>query len=177
MDEVDVFFEENVKTNIYSDIECMIHHGLNFSIAALLAAYTEIIGAVYNENIGEEGRGRCNYETILNKMGYSNVITDFQSILHNNPYKIIRCGLLHQYVIKYKAKVHSENDNCISGILIKNDIITICNRRYFEDFKKAINEIIDEMQTNPEKKMRMNEQFRENQINLSMTSGQSQGRF
>jgi len=167
--EIDEFFEKNVKQNMYQDIECMMCHGLNFSVATLLAAYTEIVGAVYQEQIGNTRNLECYYNSMLITMGYGSVITEFQNKYGNNltPYIVIRCGLIHQYNTKKDANIHSEYDDCKIGIYFNEDLLTICNRKYFEDFKTAVDKIIKCMNEDMEKKNRMNDRFKRNNIDMS----------
>jgi len=170
VDNIDYFFQTLVKSYMYADIECMMEKGLNFSIAPLLASWTEIIGSVYKENIGSKGKSRENYNTFLKKMGYSEVIEEFNNKFGNEPYDIIRCGLIHQYIIKKKANIHSNLDDCKKGIYLKEDEIVICNRKYFEDFKKAIDNVISEINGDSEKRGRINNRL--GGINLAQTSGE-----
>ncbi|MFA5868479.1 MAG: hypothetical protein WC941_02115 [Candidatus Bathyarchaeia archaeon] len=167
--EIDEFFEKNVKQNMYQDIECMMCHGLNFPVATLLAAYTEIIGAVYLGRIGVHHDLWCNYNEMLVQMGYGQVITEFQNKFGNRgtPYEIIRCGLIHECMTKKDSNIYQKYDGCRIGIYIDNDVIKICNERYFEDFKKGVDKIIEDMNKNPDKKQMMNNQFINNNITMS----------
>jgi hypothetical protein len=98
--EIEGFFEKYIMENMYNDIECMLRCGLNFPLVMVLAAYTEIVGSVYNENIGLPYKGGCNYHKMLELMGYTEIKDVFKSeyrtiIKDENertPYKIIRCG-------------------------------------------------------------------------------------
>jgi hypothetical protein len=58
-------------------------------------------------------------------------------------YRNVRCGLAHAYMIEGNASIIIQGGNC--GILYDgiSDSYTFYVRRYYEDFKTAVNEYIE----------------------------------
>jgi hypothetical protein len=67
-----------------------------------------------------------------------------------NIYRDVRCGLAHAYLIEQNAYIVIEGGNC--GILYDEESkqYTFGVKRYLEDFKKAVGNYIDGLETGAE---------------------------
>lgn len=90
-----VWLEKYIENFMFHDVQVCLDGDANFAAALMLSVYTEFIGGLINGTVSDnEGVGRENYKTFLNKMGY------IDSSKNTRYYYKIRCGLAHQYFIK-----------------------------------------------------------------------------
>jgi len=130
---------EKIIEFIKADLDGCLKGGVNISLALILSAYTEFFGHLLT---GNDKNGES-YEEWLKYMG-----DPYKAILDSgvNLYKIIRCGLVHEYTIKKSACIGTEKD--FQGIEVKDDVIYFNNQQYTQDFIKSIEKYYKDIQTN-----------------------------
>lgn len=138
---------EEFRQYLIHDLEKAVDGDANYLAALGLAVYTEFLGGLYRCT-HDDGEAKSNYNEGLRKLG--NEYEELYTSRGNAMYYRVRCGLVHEYLIKKTAKVsmsESSPNNC--GIVIETDD-TICFyvRQYLEDFKQAMEDYINEMRTN-----------------------------
>ncbi len=128
------------------EIDIAIKEKANYLAALGLSAHTEFLGGLYRFKL-EERNSKQNYDEGLKRLGseYNNLLKK-----HCNVYDRIRCGLVHEFFIKGTAIIWLEKQpqyNC--GIeFSSDDCISFYARKYFEDYKKAVDAYIEEMKKN-----------------------------
>jgi len=141
-DAVDKWYDEIVMGMMDHDLRVAIENKANFLAALGLMVYTEAIGGVVTGHLGEDGHVRENFEAALPWLGPSYVETD--AFLKRKSrsgkdglYKVVRCGLAHEYFIKGAATIwrHAENPRPPCAILVelKSGQIHLIADTYRED--------------------------------------------
>lgn len=138
---------EQFRQYIIHDLEKAVEGEANYLAALGLAVYTEFLGGLYRCT-HDYGNAKSNYNEGLGKLG--NEYEELYNSQGDAMYYRVRCGLVHEYLIKDTAKVSMSErspNNC--GMVIENNN-TICFYviPYLEDFKQAMEEYINEMRTN-----------------------------
>jgi len=129
------------------DINAAIDGEANYLVALALSSYTEFLGGLYRCRI-REGQAKKNYNHGLKKLGgeYIRLLDGHGS----DVYSRVRCGLVHEYFIKGLAKVWmSEPAPTDCGIEFGSDgSINFYVVQYFDDFQRAIDEYIRQLNKN-----------------------------
>jgi hypothetical protein len=114
----------------------------NFMLALVLCSYTEFWGKLM---LPSQRCKKC-FDAFFCKLG-----TKYADVINQDIYDKIRCGLVHEYLIKGNAKIVIEGGDC--GIIYdgRTKMYTFCVRRYLEDFKFAVNNYIGELKTDLDK--------------------------
>ncbi len=150
-DVVDKWYSEIVKGMMDHDLSVAIENKANFLAALGLMVYTEAIGGVVTGYLGVDGRSRQNFEAALPWLGPSYVQTDAllkrqSKTGRDGLYKLVRCGLVHEYFIKGAATIwrHTEEPRPPCAILIEqNGRIHLIADMYREDLMAAATRIRD----------------------------------
>ncbi|MGB6530546.1 MAG: hypothetical protein WBF33_20770 [Candidatus Nitrosopolaris sp.] len=125
---------DKIKEFMFADIDktiSLIHSDIgapNFMLALVLCSYTEFWGKLM---LPSQECKKC-FEAFFRKLGTKYVeVMDHRD---TNIYGRIRCGLVHEYLIKGNAKIVIEGGEC--GIIYDENTktYTFHIRRYLEDF-------------------------------------------
>ena len=114
----------------------------NFMLAMVLCAYTEFWGKLMRP--GKEDK-QC-FDTFFCQLG-----TKYQEVMNHpntNIYGRIRCGLIHEYLVKGNAEITIEGGECGIEYDGKTKKYTINIKRYFQDFRVAVDLYIMELEKN-----------------------------
>lgn len=117
----------------------------NFLLALGPCCYTEYWGKLL---LGIEGndKGRAAFEAFLKRLDCDY----YQGLLQGlNIYGDIRCGLAHSYLIEGKSSMIDTGDSGCHGIEYDKGY-TFWIRTYFEEFKKAVNCYIQNLENGTE---------------------------
>lgn len=132
----------------------------NLLIALGLSCYTEYWGKV---SLGiARGDSRLCYESFLCRMGIK-----YQQLIDNNDfdtYEKIRCGLVHSYLIETNCEINLRRGDCGITIDHKNDKYVFNIITYFEDFKTAVNNYIQGLESGIEDIAKMEKAIRNKPI-------------
>jgi hypothetical protein len=142
---------EKIKKFMFADLDKTIalvssdRGAPNFMLALVLCSYTEFWGKLM---LHSEDEKKC-FDAFFCRLG-----TRYEELIENTDagiYGRIRCGLVHEYLIKGNAKIVVEGGDC--GIIYdtKTKTYTFCIKKYLEDFKFAVNNYIEELKTDLEK--------------------------
>jgi hypothetical protein len=139
---------EKIKEFMFSDLDKtieLVHSDKgapNFMLALVLCSYTEFWGKLMLPS----GKDKECFEAFFRKLGtkYEEVMND----PNTNIYGRIRCGLVHEYLVKGSSKIVIEGGDCGITYNNKTRIYTFYIRRYLEDFKFAVNIYFHELRTN-----------------------------
>jgi hypothetical protein len=122
----------------------------NFMLALVLCCYTEFWGKLML--YPERDEKKC-FDSFFCKLGLK-----YCDLIYNSDagiYGRVRCGVVHEYSIKTKADSESmiviEGRDCEIVYDKKTQNYTFCVRKYFEDFKIAVNNYIEELKTESDK--------------------------
>jgi hypothetical protein len=134
-----------VKQFMFADIEKSLkiaenpHIGTpNFLLALGLCCYTEYWGKLV-KGIAQ-GQSKVCFEEFFRRLGYG-----YKKLLDDgvNVYWEVRCGLAHSYMIEENARIVINGGDCGIHYDPKSHYrYTFYVRRYFVDFKRAVNEYI-----------------------------------
>ncbi len=112
----------------------------NFLVALGLLCYTEFAGSL----IPSVGSGsRTKFDTFFDRLGEG-----YRSLRgSHNVYNIFRCGLAHEYFVKKNCTVSvTATPNGSPGVgLQSNGSYYFANSNYFNDFKKAFEDLEREL--------------------------------
>jgi len=124
---------------IKEDTQGCLNYGVNVSLALILSAYTEFFGHLLTGNSSSGD----SYNAWLRFMGtpYSTLLDKGHDLFDD-----IRCGLIHEYTIKRRAHILTENDGS-PGIEIEGDIIYFNNYQYQKDFIDSIDRYREKIKT------------------------------
>jgi hypothetical protein len=114
----------------------------NFMLALVLCAYTEFWGKLICP--GKDDK-QC-FDTFFCQLG-----AEYNEVMNHpntNIYGRIRCGLIHEYLIKGNAEILIEGGECGIKYDVKTKKYTINIRRYFQDFRVAVDLYIVELENN-----------------------------
>jgi hypothetical protein len=122
----------------------------NFLLALGLCCYTEywgkLVEGISKQLESKKGIARKSFETFLKRMDckyYTNLLENKKTI-----YRDIRCGLAHMYLIENAERATIDSGNLGShGIEynITQDYYILWIRRYFEEFRIAVDFYISEL--------------------------------
>jgi len=125
------WLEKFVEQFMFHDVQVCLDGKANFAAALTLSAYTEAIGRLINGNLTDEKGSFVNYITFLKRMGYSEV----EAATY---YKVVRCGLAHQYFIKGEHTISPFSIfTSPKGIHEQNGVVYFFTETYFDEFKVA----------------------------------------
>lgn len=124
---------------IKEDLKKCIDCGVNFGLALLLSAYTELFGHLLTGLSGSGSDGKS-YNAWLRYMGepYSKILDGGVDL-----YGKIRCGLIHEYTIKDNACIFTEKGP--AAIEIKDGVIRLNNWEYYQDFIKSLDRYLNDI--------------------------------
>jgi hypothetical protein len=155
---VDFFFSEYVFGFIFSDIQREIdlaregRGGGNFLSALGLLCCTEVLGGFITGS-WELGMSKKNFDSFFDRLG-TEYETFRQNILPDDPYRLFRCGMVHQYGMKGPGKIMMLKRKETCGVWKDNTDgrYAFSVEKYFEDFSAAGRKLYEELmaQTNPE---------------------------
>jgi hypothetical protein len=79
------------------------HDAGNFLCALALLCYTEVLGGIRRGTLAS-GNGRTNFECFFRELG-----PEYERLLDDgvDAYRLFRCGMAHEYLIKGRATVSS----------------------------------------------------------------------
>jgi hypothetical protein len=123
----------------------------NFMLALVLCCYTEFWGKLLN-GVSSPMKGDLPrfYNDFFVRLGsrYQDLHERLERSDSNKVYYEIRCGLAHTYLVEGNAKILMEGGH--SGIEYdeKTKTYTFYIKRYFEDFKFAVNKYIMDVMSN-----------------------------
>jgi hypothetical protein len=150
--EIDVFFTEYVFGFIATDIRREIDQARsgktagNFLCALGLLCYTEVLGGVKRGTLAE-GQGKANFNAFFADLGqgYADLLDSGVDV-----YKIFRCGMAHEYLVKSPAMVSMLKNTEPAGIAVDvSGHYHFCVERYYEDFIAAARRLESVLRENP----------------------------
>ena len=135
---------------MYDDIDKAIKEAANYLVALGLSTYTENLGGLYcgdlKNNLGDH------YIEFIKKYfpsPYAAVDTKLKTLSKGGLYKVVRCGLVHEYFMKVESTVTISGVNQAScGIVYdtsKKPSLEFIVDKYFEDFKNAFERYRDDL--------------------------------
>ena len=140
------------------DIEQCIKARANYSVALLLMTYTEILGGLLTGNLGLVGHSKSNFNKGISQLAWVDDLgyyKNFRAVVKEKGewkkydiYKLVRCGLVHEYFVKGGGIVHNNSDavdHCNAedaGIGWINHrgkrVLRFHNNAYYRDFREGI---------------------------------------
>ena len=150
--EIADYFNKWVFGAMFGDTEKIINSGCNLPAALCLSTYTEVLGGFLRGKLGADGESRLNYEAFLHYLGDEYVKIDHELSQHGGLYRMIRCGLVHEYFPKDSSGVARATDPPIErgGILRLQNQVYVILRVYLEDFKRGAKKYFDELSSSPD---------------------------
>jgi hypothetical protein len=118
--------------------------GPNLAFALVLSEYTEILGGFVR---GKFNHRECaaNYRRFLEYMGEYYVQLNKKICL----YKVVRCGLAHEYLMKGPSTVvWRRSDHSQMGLYIDNGRIIFNCEAYFIHWKTAVSQYFRDLKNN-----------------------------
>jgi hypothetical protein len=143
-------FMDILRAYTFNDIARAIQGSANYLAALGLSTYTENLGGLYCGDL-QTAMGK-HYTSFIKKyfpQSYMQVDSQLQASQKGNLYKVVRCGLVHEYFMKVSSSViigGSSQPTC--GILYnpsKQPSLEFDVNKYFDDFKKAYNDYYDDV--------------------------------
>lgn len=135
------------------DIQAAIDGKANYLAALGLSTYTENLGGFLNGNF-DKHNSAVNYTKFFSYFPSSGLYTTLDSTLKSSPlleglYKVVRCGLVHEYFMKADSQVTTGVPSPTScGIVyhpLKSPQLTFYVDTYFDHFKIALKKYHDEL--------------------------------
>jgi hypothetical protein len=120
----------------------------NFMLALVLCCYTEFWGKLLNGvSNPEKGELPGFYNDFFVRLGsrYQDLHDRLGRSDTNKIYYEIRCGLAHAYLVEENAKILIEGGHTGIDYDERTKTYTFYIRRYFEDFKFAVNKYIADL--------------------------------
>jgi hypothetical protein len=120
-----------IEDYMFGDIDRVISldRSVSFLIALSLSTYTEVLGGLVMGKIAKGNPSYVNYKTFLMRMCYS----EYECKRY---YGKVRCGLVHQYVVKHNSTIGMYLGNT-RGIEERNDHVYFDVKLYYDELKKA----------------------------------------
>jgi hypothetical protein len=144
---------DTLRDYMYNDIQGAIKVDANYLAALGLSSYTEHLGGLYLGDL-TSGNSKKNYTGFIMDFFpgsmYKTVDTQLQSL--GGLYKVVRCGLVHEYFMKaYSAvSISGSSSNCgISYDIAHKPHLEFYVDVYFNDFKSAFEKYYDELIKGP----------------------------
>ncbi|MBI2846858.1 MAG: hypothetical protein HYX82_03155 [Chloroflexi bacterium] len=135
-------FVSKIEAFMVNDLQTVISGKANFLSALGLLDYTEIVGGLVTGKL-ISGPKTCNFKAFLKYLGKPYLDLDANFDIYGR----VRSGLVHQYLLNQQGTIRMgirHDDIC--GIIIKDDgWIEIVVEKYFDDFKKAIQNYKDDL--------------------------------
>jgi hypothetical protein len=150
--QIDIFFTEYVFGFIATDIRREINqarsgkNGGQLPLRARLLCYTEVLGGIKRCTLAQR-QGRANFNAFFSELGegYVDLLASGVDV-----YKIFRCGMAHEYLIKSPAMVTMLKNTEPAGIAVDvNGHYHLCVERYYEDFVAAARRLESDLHANP----------------------------
>jgi hypothetical protein len=143
-------FMDTLRRYTFNDINKAIQESANYLAALGLSTYTENLGGLY---CGDLQTQLSNHYISFIKKYFSPCYTDvdqqLQTLQKGGLYKVVRCGLVHEYFMKIESSVTIGGTNQAScGImydLSKYPPLQFIVDKYFEDFKEAFRKYSDDL--------------------------------
>jgi 3-isopropylmalate/(R)-2-methylmalate dehydratase small subunit len=163
-DDLDIaasFYKEIVEGFIFHDIQAAIDGKANYLAALGLVCYTEFLGGLARGTFSLRDN-RCNFECFFDRLGQGYKAFrqnhDAEAPERGKVYHIYRCGLVHEYLIKIKSPHQSAtvfmsdtSSKLPIGVGLKQDGgYYLVVETYFRDFKKAAEQLLEEVKTDPD---------------------------
>ena len=149
---IDAFFAEYVFGFMATDVGREIERARagqdagNFLCALALLCYTEVLGGIRRGTLAP-GNGRQNFERFFRELGpaYGRLLDDDVDV-----YRLFRCGMAHEYLIKGSATVSMLKGVEPAGIAIApGGHRYFCVERYFEAFAAAAARLHEDLSEMP----------------------------
>ncbi|HEV7495721.1 MAG TPA: hypothetical protein VGO10_18240 [Baekduia sp.] len=138
--DIDSFFREYVFGFMIADVRREIDRAAagesagNFLCALGLLCYTEVLGGVRRGTLAQ-GESRANFDSFFRELG-----APYASLLDegHNVYKLLRCGMAHEYLIKGVATISMLKGVEPAGVAVAPEgRWYFAVERYFEAFEVA----------------------------------------
>ena len=135
---IDDFFTRYIYGWMFEDIEKMIKAGLNYPAALCISVYCEVLGKLYTQDFSK-GKNKEKFESFLPFLGQEYVNVD--NALKKNCdslYGRLRCGLVHDYLLKSEDIVSTRLYNGQSeGVIynVKKDSFILGLYNFYRDFR------------------------------------------
>ena len=152
-DELSAYFDEVIDRIVYPEIERCIKSDARHIAALALLSYTEFIGALINGHLGSRGTSECDFNTALEyfSTGYRDADSELKveyvngngsKLTDEGIYKIFRCGLTHEGLIKGSSGVSNDpNGRCNNmriGVAVISNVLRINNEGESEESEEKI---------------------------------------
>ncbi|MGC1132361.1 MAG: hypothetical protein WA941_06035 [Nitrososphaeraceae archaeon] len=141
---------DTIRKYMFDDIQVAIDGKANYLAALGLSTYTENLGGLYCDDL-QRGSGN-HYISFINNYFpkcYGQVDNQLRATSKGSLYKIVRCGLVHEYFMKAESTVTIGVSSKVScGIIYdpsKRPALLFVVDIYFEDFKKAFSDYYNDL--------------------------------
>jgi hypothetical protein len=149
-------FMDTLRGYMYSDIERAIKIKANYLAALGLSTYTEHLGGLYLGDLSS-GNSKKNFTGFIMNFfpGDMYKIADTELAGLGGLYKVVRCGLVHEYFMKtYSTVTISDGVNSKCGVIYDpthTPQLEFHVDKYYADFNYALKVYYDELTgtTNP----------------------------
>ena len=153
------FLQRVIRGVMYHEISTAIRCLLRPLVALALLDYSEIVGGWKTIHLGDQNWSRRNFDAFFEVMKrvnplYANFEKELETkrmhLKDRSVYSVVRCGLVHEYLIKGgKTLIQSDPSDpdgrgeglgtppC--GLYFEDDRLVLDVNRYFRDFQLAVN--------------------------------------
>lgn len=165
--EIKGFIEKYVKEWMFRDIEQGIKNNSNFLVALGLMTYTEILGGVIRciqddavcDKVFARGNSKINFNACFKELGNC-----YEKVAGEDPYINVRSGIVHQYFIKFKGAIVTNNQGDPDGLsntyssecgLYKgpDGRMNLITNIYFRDLRNRVDMILQNLDKTSSKKI------------------------
>lgn len=153
-------FRRIFKDSVQHDIDEAIKGKANYLAALGIFSYIEFLGGLLTGKAGIRGESEPNFQEAVKqfppeykKLDQRLRVVDAEGKPHQGLYGILRCGLVHEYMIKGGGIIYNKPDGPIAdhtGIWFEqlpNGRTGIClfNNEFFRDFRTTIDQISEQL--------------------------------
>jgi hypothetical protein len=153
--EVESTFNTIFHDFIKHDIQAAIEGRANYLAALGIFSYVEFLGGLLSGHSGIINKAKGNFNEAIRhfppeyqKLNDELKVVDAEGLTHEGIYGIIRCGLVHEYMVKGGGTVYNNPTGPIAnhtGITYEfigdKKVIAIYNNEFFRDFRTVIDTV------------------------------------
>lgn len=138
--QVDRFFSEYIYGWMFEDIEKMIKVGCNYPAALCISVYCEVLGKLIKQDFSI-GNNRSKFQAFLPFLGHKYIDVDNEmKKAGDSLYFRLRCGLVHDYLLKQEDVVSTRGHAGVYYDSVKNSLIVGLDV-FFNDFKNGAKQL------------------------------------